>query len=280
LAHIFKPGSGTVAKEPLDSKEFKARADRATMHPILVAKLPDGSHDVIDGTHRTHKALAQGDTHIQAYVIPWDKLPDHARVQSHEESSAAVAPERKDCGVFIPLPYDIARLFPKKTNDTSEPHITMLFAGALTPAEYGQLVARVALLGRALPPFYMDVGSYFEFETPNNLTVAAVRPNGRGYMPIGPGKIAPRLAAVHELLVTSATLAGLKIAHDYGKNTKKAPPHEKFLPHVTLAYLPAGERYCGPRPEGTWLVTELECWGWEKIRLPLGHLQIDQPAPG
>ena len=50
------------------------------------------------------------------------------------------------------------------------------------------------------------------------------------------------------------------------------------VPLRELAYLPKGQTYMGPKPVGSWLVDAIECWGWETIRIPLGHMRVDQPS--
>ena len=153
LAHLLKPGSGLKAGEPLGSGAFKARAARAVMHPILLVKHPKHGLDLIDGSHRLHKAIANGDTHIQARVIPYGQLPDEALTSEPTTESVYAGgiitddapepdlvvdefpldwfaaethdtptPEMHDprtgskevsCSIVIPLPTDLARQFPR-----------------------------------------------------------------------------------------------------------------------------------------------------------------------
>lgn len=176
------------------------------------------------------------------------------------------------CGVFIPLPYDLAKDFPdKKLHDDSVPHFTVLYVGACSPEAYKTLCKIVRQVARKLKPFSMDLAHYGEFMNKEGQKIAHMRP----------GIISQfRLAALHGLLRRAIEEFGkeINVQHTYGPGESKSIPYEaQFKPHATLAYLPAMMPYRGARPTGSWRVTELEVWGHEKIRVPLGSTRATQP---
>jgi len=310
LAHIFKPGSGTVAKEPFGSKEFKARADRAVMHPIMVALLPDGSHDVIDGTHRTHEALANGDDHIQAHVIPWDKLPESARTDAHAHESVqglhiitdgvpeqdgvapeeSVTPDQKDprtgdtevgCLIVLPLPLDLARQFPRMIGPKkceTPPHVTVLHVGELSPSDYRTMIDVVQRVVANYQPFFMDMHGADVFDDNKDYDVLYANTTSRTFRAYDKG-VFPTLNVLHADLRKALEDAGIDVKHDYGKNKGvKNAYAERYMPHATIAYIPKGEQCLVRPPTGSWFALDIECWGWEKIQLQLGKTVMDQPA--
>lgn len=174
------------------------------------------------------------------------------------------------CGVFIPIPFWLARQFPdKKKFDDSVPHFTVLYAGNLSPKDYRRFVGLVAKVARNLRPFQLDLSHYGEFTNSDGLKIAHMTPGFAA---------SSRLAILHGMLRRAADDAGVDLEHNYGHESRSNVPYEvKFRPHATLAYLNPNLAYTGPKPTGSWKVTEIECWGHEKIRLPLGKLRHDQP---
>jgi hypothetical protein len=83
LKHAFTGSAHGPSDEAVGSKAFNIRAKDASIgnHPILVGKDKSGKHHIIDGNHRVHHAMANGATHINAHIIPMDKLPDSALVK-------------------------------------------------------------------------------------------------------------------------------------------------------------------------------------------------------
>ena len=182
----------------------------------------------------------------------------------------------RTCGVFIPLPLDLARFVdPKLTGDDSVPHITALFAGSLSAEDYAKLVESAQDVARHYSPFYLDVGCYDEMPSGNHI-VGFAPVKSRAFKMLKPGVLAPLLNAMHQDLVTAAKVRGLKPAHNY-VGSKSGEPAERFKPHVTLAKLDKKGIYKKIPPGGSFLVDHIEVWGWERIQLPLGHLHIDQP---
>lgn len=171
------------------------------------------------------------------------------------------------CGVFLPVPYNLARLFPDKgEHDKSVPHYTLLFAGNLTVAEYAKLVQAVQAVGRAYEPFTLTMSGYHEFTNNDGQTIPHM------------GAL-QNLGRLHAALRVTAEVEDIPIAHTYGPEEDSRPYADQFKTHATLDYIDKGEPpYSGPKPTGSWTVTELEVWGHEKYRVPLGRTKADQPA--
>lgn len=172
------------------------------------------------------------------------------------------------CGVFIPIPYDLARQFPdKKMEDDSIPHFTVLYAGALSPDDFRKLVTTVRAIALAVKPFWLDLARYGEFVNSTGQVVAHMMPGPSG---------SSNLARLHGILRRGLEAVGVKIEHHYGPGDKAemihVPYEVRFRPHATLAYLPPIQPYTGPKPTGSWLVNEIEVWGHERIRIPLGSI--------
>lgn len=175
------------------------------------------------------------------------------------------------CGVFIPLPFDLAKDFPDKSHeDDSVPHLTILYAGNLGAQDYAKFVNVVGRVCRSVKPFTMDLAHYSEFINKNDQTIAHMVPGFTG---------SSILARLHGMLRREVEAEGIKLEHNYGPMDNPLVPYEvKFIAHATLNYMKPGEMYRGPKPTGSWKVTELECWGYDKYRLPLGRNKIDQPT--
>jgi len=176
------------------------------------------------------------------------------------------------CGVFIPLPFDLAKDFPDKSeHDDSVPHYTVLYVGDCTPEEYKSLCKVVQGVARGLRPFPMDLASYGEFMNKEGMKISSMGPSLAARF---------RMAALHGMIrrAVEGLAKDVKVKHTYGPEESKTIPYEaQFKPHATLAYLPRMMPYTGPKPTGSWRVTELECWGHEKIRIPLGKTIARQP---
>jgi len=175
------------------------------------------------------------------------------------------------CGVFIPLPYSLAKDFPDKSHeDDSPPHFTILYVGDCSPSDFQKLVKCVCEVSEKLKPFSLDLSHYGEFLNHKKQKIAHM----------GPGVInRSRLAVIHSLLKRACEQAGVKVDHNYGPmDDPRIPDVVKFKAHATLQYLPAMCPYQGPKPTGSWRVTELEVWGHEKVRCPLGKTKVNQPT--
>jgi len=195
--------------------------------------------------------------------------------EKEEEDEEDSRVNAKHCGVFIPVPYNLAKDFPDKSMfDDSMPHLTVLYVGDLDPKSYRVLVNLVRKFAEKIKPFFCDLAMYGELLNKEKQKVAYMAPSAVN---------GTKLALVHGLLRRFIEDAGkeykLAIGHEYGPNDTASLPYEmRFKPHATLAYLKPMEPYLGPKPAGSWRVHELECWGHETIRIPLGKTVAEQPT--
>jgi hypothetical protein len=69
--------------EPLGSRGFVRRANRAQMSPIIAMIKPErpGKLSIADGRHRVYKAWKRGDSYVLGYVLHRYRLPKSARVE-------------------------------------------------------------------------------------------------------------------------------------------------------------------------------------------------------
>ena len=190
--------------------------------------------------------------------------------EDHTEDHTDERADKKHCGVFLPIPFNLAKDFPnKRAEDDSVPHFTVLYMGDMSPDAYARLCKTVSKIAERVKPFELDLAHYGEFSNDKGQKIAHMCPGITSRM---------RLAALHALLHRTCELHGLKPKHNYGPmDSPKIPAAVKYKPHATLAYLPPMSLYKGPKPMGSWKVTELECWGYDKVRVPLGMTRATQP---
>ena len=212
-----------------------------------------------------------------------NKLADHllsedAEEEEIEEGHGAENKEAgKHCGVFIPLPYSLAKDFPDKSeHDTSVPHYTLLYMGDLTPKQYKVFCNLVQSFAQKLKPFECDTESYGEFLNAEGKKIPHMCPTARCAT-----KMALLHSALRQHIENFAHEIGAKVEHSYGHmgGASSLVPYEiQFKAHATLGYTQPMAAYTGPKPMGAWRVTELECWGHERICCALGKTKIDQPT--
>lgn len=188
------------------------------------------------------------------------------RVTKRETKDGAVT-----AGVFIPLPKPIAKRFPNKDKyDDSDPHVTLLFVGDITAEQQAKLVYGIKKIAAHIKPFKMDMGSYDEFQNHEGQTIANMRPTASH----------PHdLNALHVALWRAADDAGVPVGHRYGDYEAGLPDAAAFKSHATLQYMEPGQTYKGPKPKGSWTVKELEVWGHQKDKIPLGSALAEGIGP-
>ena len=148
-------------------------------------------------------------------------------------------------GVFVVVPDGLARQFPYKPNDTSPPHVTLLYIG---PTSYDQItevrevVAKTALELEVLPcrARFGELG-YFEQSDGRRVAWVAV-------------EFEPALDEYHVALREALMAEGVMVQHRDGP----------WVSHATLAYLEPGEEFEGRVPVGEWTVERFEVWHGEQ----------------
>lgn len=159
---------------------------------------------------------------------------------------------RASAGVFIPIPEPAASQFPRKAEDSSPPHITVLYVGDLSAQELAVLVAAARIAAQDAEPFDVEMTDYGEFTNDEGATIAHMVPRAD----------ADELGALHDALREVVERAGLEVEHHPGP----------LKPHATLEYVSPGGRYEGPRPQARWTVDSIEVWSdaGDRVRVPLG----------
>jgi len=152
----------------------------------------------------------------------------------------------KHVGLFIRLPDDLAKQFPRggRGDDESPPHLTLLYYGDADPVgveKFGDAVRPVLL---SSPSMRLRLGPVASFKNQDGQTVRHCPVYGKG------------LQRLFDALKKALAVAG-----DGWK-----PTYSSFKPHVTLEYVEPGEE---PRisssPKGEWIAEACELWGGGKV---------------
>lgn len=147
---------------------------------------------------------------------------------------------KKSTCVLIPLPEELAKQFPPAPNKYGEdPHISVLFVGPQTEAEFGKTVSVIQDVLSKWRPFHVDLAGYGEFENHEGQIIPHAIP------------YADEIPMLHNAMWSKLQEAGLEIAHHKGP----------FRPHATLAYVEKGGKYDGPRPKGRFTVNGVKING-------------------
>ncbi len=204
-----------------------------------------------------HSALVTGTFYTNAHT----EVP--ARTQSVEEAREVDKDGKITAGIFLPLPKKLAQQFPDKSHeDDSVPHITVLYVGNITLDQQRKLVYAVRKMAAYIRPFEIKLDKYDEFHNADGQLVPHMVPTATH--PHG-------LSALHVALWRAVEDAGIPVGHNYGDYTSGKPDAAAFKSHATLDYLPPeATKYDGPKPTGEWTVSELEVWGHDKSKIPLG----------
>lgn len=142
--------------------------------------------------------------------------------------------------MVLPIPEALAKGFAPKEQDSSPPHVTVLYIGAVPRARFAELediIRDVAGDHDPLPLKFREGVEYFEND--EGQTIANKGIDGQG------------LTRLHQDLRREVEAAGFEIEH-----------HDGFIAHATLAYLD-GPEYQGECPEGAWTARTIELWGLE-----------------
>lgn len=195
----------------------------------------------------------------------------HTRVPTRTEDKEVDKQGSVTAGVFIPLPKKLAQQFPDKSHeDDSVPHVTVLYIGDITPEQQRKLVYAVRKVTAYIKPFDIKLDKYGEFRNKDKQLIPHMIPTATH--PHG-------LSALHVALWRAIEDAGIPVGHSYGNYVSGKPDAAAFKSHATLDYLPPeATKYDGPKPTGEWTVNELEVWGHNKSKVPLGGVSESRKA--
>lgn len=147
-------------------------------------------------------------------------------------------------GIFIQLPSELAKKFPRLSEDDSPSHITVLYLGDQPIDKEDNIVTAAKQAIKTIEPFELELGNLSHFHH-----------SGEEYE-----KVAIMRIKSENLRKLRSTLE--KIMKDNGVVWENK--WGSYKPHVTLAYLPAGDEYAGEPISGKWKCTEIKIWGFKK----------------
>jgi len=161
-----------------------------------------------------------------------------------------IAKSQKRCesaGLFLPLPKHIAKHFPHKPEDTSPPHVTLLYIGDV-PEVDAILYKKIAEVAAAKNPVgKMKLKDPSFFKNQHDQWIA--------HNPIE----CPGLEDLRKAIWDACDKIGLEVQDSF----------KKFKPHATLAYLDK-KKYDGDFFIGDFQPTSVELWGFgKKHKIPL-----------
>lgn len=167
--------------------------------------------------------------------------------------AALIAAERepgKSVGVFLPVPADLG--FPQVGDHDDDPHVTVLYIGAVPDGQRELLVKKVQEVVGGHPPLQLRLDEAVSYFPPSESS------DGKRVAKLGVQ--CPALADLHAELWEQIEEAGIKVEHSF----------PDFKPHVTLDYIEPGTSYAGEAPTGgSWITNAMEIWGWgEPIKVP------------
>jgi len=143
-------------------------------------------------------------------------------------------------GLFIALPQEFAEQYPEKSEDTSPPHITVLYLGD-TPPQFEDSIIEVAKeVCENFKKFKIKIKKPKTFENHKNQTIY--------HSPI----FSPKLHIFNKTLKRAFQLRQIPI-------DSKFPDYK---PHITIEYVDQGEerKFEDVRPEGEFVVDGVWLW--------------------
>lgn len=150
-------------------------------------------------------------------------------------------PTGEKVGLFIQVPEHIACQFPPKPGeDSSPPHITLLYIGNLPASFEAKLDEVVENVCENFKRFTVSLGSVKKFINDEQQKVF--------HSPIK----SKRLQVLHKTLITEFQFGQLPYSTKY----------PEFKPHITIEYVNAGEnpKFADLCPEGSWEVDSVWVW--------------------
>jgi 2'-5' RNA ligase len=157
--------------------------------------------------------------------------------------------------VVIRCPDNVASQCPYKPDDTSPPHITLAYVGSCTPEQVKAAIDSLLVAFATLDPFEVVLLGLGDFRVNfDDRRVAYATMN-----------FSTDPQVLHQTIVDALAEAGC--------TAKTYTNTDRFVPHLTLAYLGDLERYKGPVPRGSWMVHALEVWhGAERYAFALDRV--------
>lgn len=145
-------------------------------------------------------------------------------------------------GIFIQLPDNLEKQYPRLSDDDSPAHVTTLYLGDQNSKSEDSIIAAVYAVAKETRPFEVTIGDlgYFE-ENDNGDKVAFTKINSSG------------LRALRVKLTKELKKHGIKWVDKWGE----------FKPHITLKYFEGTKgEYKGKVPHGSWTCKEMRVWGF------------------
>lgn len=160
--------------------------------------------------------------------------------------------EPETCGLFAPLPPQLARLYPaSEGKDPSPKHLTILYIGKLEPAQIRQVhrILKEGLAGTVDGSIKATLGRLLHFNNPDEI-------------------VAVNRVDLDQHLVSIRTYTRILLEKN-GITVEDRYPHD-YKPHVTISYFGENQKYWrtdtdtpqwgGPVPEGYWNFDTVEFW--------------------
>lgn len=177
---------------------------------------------------------------------------------------AAVTGDRSKVGLFIPLPRELAELFPSLAPvDDSPPHITFFYSGPV-PADQEELwftLVDMSLRWLRSPVRAVLDGDVEYFEQPSEGRTAVVTPV----------RFSEDLSHFNWEIRENLRFAGFELSGGYPL---------VYRPHATLGYVDGFDvEWHGTIPQGSFEFSEFEVWGLpSKKKVPFGQDSLERPT--
>lgn len=165
-------------------------------------------------------------------------------------------------GLFIRAPAHIAVQFSDKPEDTSPPHVTLLYVGEVDKDQEPLFIETLRKALSAEPaPIRATLQGVDSFKQPaKGLEVFYTKV-----------KFSRDLGGLKDLLISRLSDAGFKIQDSFPL---------AYNPHMTLEYAPANTPFTGEVPTGYWDFSEIEVWGLPTVyRIPFGSFYPKELPP-
>ena len=149
----------------------------------------------------------------------------------------------KHIGIFITVPRHIAKQFPKKSEDNSPPHCTVLFIGSFNKGLESKLIQVIENVSRAFKPFIAQFG-------PKVKTFSAGDDGVPVYSPVKSSK----LKKLHETLKNELIMNQIQVDNEF----------PEYKPHITIGYAKNNKEkkyYKSLEPQGEFEVKGIWLWG-------------------